>query len=332
MTAPPETKLHSKPVPASEGRQALNLNLPSKGPISAPGPQGDPGLRSEASNEMRQGGGGSAPQARPALPAAVPVSSSRLDTGTICDPGEEKAPDRGYRLVLRDYGKGLVEASVTIKTPTKKKRPALPAEKTDAEKDTENRERAVRRARTVVRQTIMAAQLDHLVTLTYRENQTCPKLAWEHFALFTRLLRKHRRGKPYAFIAVLERQKRGAMHVHMAVHGYQDVRLLRALWQQAIGKLSGNIDVAHRNQELARMARYLCKYITKEIEAIHEQGDHRYKRSRNIVVPKIVSVLPFHIAVDAKLLELFDEHGAAITYHRNELTRDGPKWLWACSW
>jgi hypothetical protein len=320
----------AKPVPASEGRQALNL--PSKGTIQDLGPQSDPESQSGGNGKTQQGSDRSAPEARPALPAAVPVSSSRLDTGTSCDQGKEPNPGRGYRLVLRDYGDGLVESSITIKTTDKKHRPPSAGKEPTQEQVEENKARAVRRARTVVRQTIMAAQLDHLLTLTYRENQTCPKLAWKHFALFTRLLRKRRRGKPFAFIAVLERQKRGAMHVHLAVHGFQDVKMLRTLWHQAIGSKEGNIDVQFFRQRLPTLARYLSKYITKDVETEHRQGDHRYKRSRNIVVPKIVSVLPFHIAVDAKLIELFEAHGAVIKYHKNSLELAGPKWLWACSW
>ncbi|MBX7200396.1 MAG: hypothetical protein K1X51_13605 [Rhodospirillaceae bacterium] len=246
---------------------------------------------------------------------------------------DSEAPEVGYRMVLRDYGEGLVEASVTIKRHERKHRPANPGlEEKTPEQIEENKKRAVRRARTTVRQTIMAAQLDHLLTLTYRANQTCPRLAWQHFARFMRLVRKWRRGAPYSFIAVLERQKRGAIHIHVAVHGFQDVKALRSMWHQAIGSSEGNIDVSFKRQPLPKLARYLSKYITKDIESGHDQGDHRYKRSRGIVVPKIVAMLPFHVAVDAKLMELFDSHGAALVFHKNNLNAEGAKWLWGCSW
>jgi len=136
----------------------------------------------------------------------------------------------------------------------------------------------------------------------------------------------------YAFIAVLERQKRGAMHIHMAVHGHQNVALLRKLWRQVVGEDNGNIDAQDFGRDLPKLARYLSKYITKDIETCHEKGDHRYKRSRGIKVPNIVAVLPFHIALDAMLIELFDVHGAVLKFHKNNLDFGGPKWLWACSW
>ncbi len=324
----PADNLHSKPVPASEGRQALVL--PSKRSFDGTSEQDRHRCESVDAKWEKAGEGSGAPQARPALPA-VPVSS-RLDTGTSYDQESEKTPDRGYRMVVRDYGQGLVEASITIKT-TDKRRRSAPDRTATSEHDEENRDRAIRRAKTAVRQSIMAAQLDHLLTLTYRANQQSGKLAWEHFAKFTRLIRKWRCGRPYSFVAVLERQKRGAMHIHMAVHGHQNAKALRAMWHQAIGSPEGNIDVAYKPQHaLPKMARYLSKYITKDIDVEHENGDHRYKRSRNIEIPKIVAVLPFHIAVDSKLIELFDQRGTAISFYKNNLDAEGPKWLWACSW
>jgi len=85
-------------------------------------------------------------------------------------------------------------------------------------------------------------------------------------------------------------------------------------------------------RDLPKLARYLSKYITKDIETDHDKGDHRYKRSRGIEIPKVVAILPFQIAIDANLIELFDTHGAVLNFHINALNNEGPKWLWACSW
>ncbi|MHB1206628.1 MAG: rolling circle replication-associated protein, partial [Rhodospirillaceae bacterium] len=163
-------------------------------------------------------------------------------------------------MLLRDFGEGLVETTVTIKSATKRHRPPRgePQPLTDEQRQ-ENRERALRRARTAIRHSVMAAKLDHLVTFTYRANQTCPRLAWQHFARFMRLLRKKRAGRPFPFVAVLERQKRGAMHIHAAVHGYHDAKMLRALWREAIGSNEGNIDIQWFRKNLATAARYLSK-------------------------------------------------------------------------
>jgi hypothetical protein len=234
---------------------------------------------------------------------------------------------------MRPYGGDLAEASVTINRPPKRRKLSThaPRQLTEADK-AENADRANRRARTAVRQTIMAAGLDHLLTLTYRENQTDPTLAWKHFSKFCKLLRKRRSGRPFPFVAVLERQKRGAIHIHVAVHGFQDVKLLRALWHQVVGDDNGNIDVQFFRQRLPMLARYLSKYITKGIGDEHIPGDHRYKRSRRITVPKLVSFLPYTADIEECLKTLFDALGTSIRFKDNRLSREGPKWLWACSW
>lgn len=85
-------------------------------------------------------------------------------------------------------------------------------------------------------------------------------------------------------------------------------------------------------QNLPTLARYLCKYITKDIEHEHGAGDHRYKRSRGIIVSKVVALLPFHVAVVYELIQLFDRHKAVLKFHCTRLSQEGPKWLWACSW
>lgn len=318
-----------EPVPACEGRRTtLPALLPSQDLSAAKGRE----VVSHGARESGAGGGGrGAPKARP--DAAAAPASSRLDTGTICDQGERKPRDEAFRVLLRNYGEGLVEATVTINRPPKRKRVTRDAPShPNSEQKEENKQRAMRRARTAVRQSIMAAQLDHLLTLTYRENQMDPVLAWKHFARFRRLLRKHRRGRTFPYVAVLERQKRGAIHVHAAVSGYQDVRLLRVLWNEAIGDFEGNIDVKFFRQRLPTLARYLTKYITKDIGADHCEGDHRYKRSRGIVVPAVLVLLPYTAAVDEELLRLFDTHGAVVAFHKNQLEDGAPKWLWACSW
>lgn len=100
--------------------------------------------------------------------------------------------------------------------------------------------RAATRAKSMVRRLIQAGGLDHLLTLTYRENRTDAR---QCHADLTRFLRLVRNALPddYKYVAVFERQKRGAGDWHLAVAGWQQVRLLRELWRQVVG--DGNIDV-----------------------------------------------------------------------------------------
>jgi len=259
--------------------------------------------------------------------------SSRLDRGTIWN-GPRKTPhDEAYRVVVRDYGEGLVEATATVNFPARRRRKGgFQPRAMTPERQADNRDRALRRARATIRQTIMTAHLDHLLTLTYRENQLCPKTAWRHFKRFLRLLREECNGAVFSFVAVLERQKRGAAHIHAAVSGHQDVRQLRALWHRAIGSNDGNIDVQFFRGRLPTLARYLSKYIAKTFVDEHLSGVHRYKRSRGIHVPMAVFLLPYTVSLDSEVLRLFDDLGCEVRFHLHTFGTDGPRWLWACSW
>ncbi len=110
------------------------------------------------------------------------------------------------------------------------------------------------------------------------------------FGAFVDLVRPHIPG--WRWVAVPEIQEKRAArtgkrvwHWHMAVSGWQDVRLLRSLWRRVVGE--GNIDVrSPRSGGRARWGRlrlsyYLVKYIYKSVENV-ELGEHRYYRSREV--------------------------------------------------
>jgi len=271
----------------------------------------------------------------PAFPPAnetLPPLSSRLDKWTNCDEHAQGYP--AYRAVVRDYGRGDVEATVTIERRRRKNpcshQPLAPNAKSPAALEDHAR-RATARARTTIRRTVMAADLDHLLTLTYRHNEQDRPRVWRQFARFVRLLRAEN-GKPFPFVAVQEIQERGAIHVHAAVHGFQNVRMLRRLWHEVIGgSRHGNIDVQFFGHDRARLAKYLAKYISKDLSGAGG-GAHRYKRSRGIKAPSEVLLLSRDVALDEALLNEFHTRGADIKFHKNNLDCEGPKWLWACSW
>jgi len=132
---------------------------------------------------------------------------------------------------------------------------------------------------------------------------------------------------------VMELQERGAIHFHLAVTGRQDLALLRRLWHSVVGGAeNGNIDVQYFRGSKARLAKYLGKYISKDFAKGSVKGIDRYKRSRGVKVPEEVILLPFDTALDSKLIRLFEVHGAKVRFHKNNLSEEGAKWLWVCSW
>lgn len=144
------------------------------------------------------------------------------------------------------------------------------------------------RAKGAVRRRLLTVGADHLLTLTYRENITDLARAEEDLRQFLRLVRERYAEFPY--VAVWERQKRGAIHWHLGVPGFQDVRFLRRCWLDVVGDGNGNIDVRgpHGDQpSCASLARYIAKYILKGQED-RRRGQHRYRCCVGIVVPKEV--------------------------------------------
>ena len=181
-------------------------------------------------------------------------------------------------MIFRDYGGGLVEFGYSSRDtytgdcpdPDRIKRVYSPEQIA---------ERNARRARTVIRRRIMALGLDHLLTLTYRANLDDFRVSVGHLRRFIRLVKK--RYPSYRWVAVAERQKRGAWHWHLAVSGFQDVRFLREVWKSVV--VEGNIDVRGPKGKARcgklNLSYYLVKYISKEIDDV-KAGIHRYFGAR----------------------------------------------------
>lgn len=250
--------------------------------------------------------------------AAVP----RLDKRTYLDKEQGR-----YRVILRDYGGGLCEVGWSF-IPN-----LLPfkASRGESEQRVQHEDRAVRRARSRLRQLILSAQADHLLTLTYRENVTDYKQASNDLSAFIRLVRTYL--PKWVFITVPERQKRGAWHWHLAVVGRQDVDLLRRCWRHVVGE--GNIDVQkpkrRKNRRLGIVA-YLSKYLAKGFaENDRELNGHRYRASLGIQVPGELVEIPEHLRgeVSAYVLARLQERAGSVGFvWADPLLMAG----WACSW
>jgi hypothetical protein len=234
---------------------------------------------------------------------------------------------QGYRGSFILYGDGLAEVSFGfVSTIFKSTTPRGLSEKRE-----ENEERAVRRARVLLRRKILSSGADHLLTLTYRDNVVDLKRANSDLTVFLRWVK--RRTGPYPYVAVAERQQRGAWHWHLAVCGWQDIPLLRSTWREVVGE--GNIDVqAPRSSpaEHPRLAivKYLAKYLGK---TFGEEGDLNARRFRSsrISVPEKRKLIPALSSDEAKdyCMSWLTQRGGAVGYFvYSENTASG----WGCSW
>lgn len=236
--------------------------------------------------------------------------------------------EASYRITLRNYGNGLGEIGWSFR-PTLK--PAK-AGKGLSENREENESRSVRRAKSRIRQRILAAKADHLLTLTYRENMTDYDRACGDLTRFVRLVKA--KIPEWVYIAVPEKQKRGAWHWHMAVRGRQNVDFLRGLWRSVIGE--GNIDVqpprGHGKDRQLGLVKYLGKYLAKGFEEGHrELNGRRFRSSLGIEIPMQYLTLPNDCRHDAAGYALRQLELATGTVGFVWIADDMPAG-WACSW
>jgi hypothetical protein len=108
-------------------------------------------------------------------------------------------------------------------------------------------------------------------------------------------------------LVVAEKQKRGALHFHAEVVGFQDVALIRRIWLSMVW--DGSIDVQYRGGkkgilwERNRLAGYLSNYISKAFDLECFTGRHRYRCLKHIEVVKRIYYLPYANGAEAYLFK-----------------------------
>lgn len=134
----------------------------------------------------------------------------------------------------------------------------------------------------------IALGADRLLTLTYRENVEDLEQSKKHLRLFWKIIKRHI--PDWKFVGVAEYQKRGAVHWHLAVTGWQNVQLLRRVWLGVLEAdgLEGNIDVTAPDHRGRTAAEHIGGYIAKYLAKGFETGDrvrysHYYVTSRGLV-------------------------------------------------
>lgn len=222
-----------------------------------------------------------------------------------------------YRFKVADFGNGHREVTIARKDPDLEKTLERAIERDvsvltprgDGDRES-NIERAARRAKQKVRYLAKSMQVNALWTLTYRENVQDRDLVLKHLDAFRR--RVVAVLGEWAYIAVLEKQKRGAWHIHLATHalparivkrGYRPVKswdVMRAIWRDVTRELGGNFDEAKRNSYgwnkakrksiagAGAIASYIAGYVAKDMLE-SQLNRKRYSASKGIAPPAIVS-------------------------------------------
>ena len=209
-------------------------------------------------------------------------------------------------------------------------------------KKEENHNRALRRAKQNIRFLVKEMGADRLLTLTYRENEQNREKVKEDFKRFLRFVRKGWRGSSgqpeWKYVAVLEKQGRGAYHIHVAIKGWQKISFLRAAWYKAIGgsvhdagsETIGQVDVtsprssrwgtSSREWKSSKLAAYLTKYLAKTFDDT-ETEKKRYWHGKDVIQPVkrrfILNSITFLSVIQeiASILEL--HYGHRINFRRS---------------
>lgn len=238
--------------------------------------------------------------------------------------------EKNYYLKLTEFANGNLEACLKVVRPMKQEqleacingttyatacaeaggiaynrviRKATEAEQEERRKA--NIDRSVRRSRQSIRYRAHQMSADRLLTLTVRDNVEDRDYMHKAFTKFLRLVRagyKERKGH-FDYVAVLEKQERGALHIHLAVRGFQPINFLRKCWYKALdgqGNEQGehtpgavNVTSADKSKwghtgrqwKSKKLVGYLCKYLGKTFGA-EDKEKRRYWSSADIKVPK----------------------------------------------
>jgi hypothetical protein len=204
----------------------------------------------------------------------------------------------GYTLRERIFEDGQKEVTVTREKHFQGAAimPKARAKRGESEQREANEDDAGRRAKKHVRLKCKAISADRMVTLTYRENMQDRETVLRHWDLFRRKMGKH---KQFDYVAVVEKQERGAFHFHVAVRGRQVYALLRSIWQSIVGlgpngeqMAQVNVRDPHKfgfgNKGAHKIATYIAKYCGKDMQT-RDIGKHRYFASKGIPVPEVRS-------------------------------------------
>jgi hypothetical protein len=229
---------------------------------------------------------------------------------SLDDAASEASCREYWRFAHRDFGNGHQEANFVRVRPDpaamldraiERDLRAL-APRGEGDRDA-NIDRAVRRAKRDVRLKCKAMAVNSLWTLTYRENVRDREVVLRHLRAFRRRCAELLGG--WRYVAVLEKQERGAWHVHLATHALPvyflrgGVKLkswdvMRGIWRSITRECGGNFDEAKRKARwgsdkaikgAGKIAAYIAGYVAKDMRE-GELNRKRFSSSRETAVPR----------------------------------------------
>ena len=157
-----------------------------------------------------------------------------------------------------------------------------------AEVSAEGLQKSAARAKRKLRHLVKNMCATHLLTLTRRETKQSDFWTPEEWAAAWDRLRRMlvKLIGEFPYVAVLERHEKGNYHLHIAWLGRVNLNVLRPAWWVCVGgRGAGNVDaqyirVAAGRSRADRVARYISKYVTKNLDTECRFNKKRYWGSR----------------------------------------------------
>ena len=166
----------------------------------------------------------------------------------------------------------------------------------------ENRKKVVTRIRNNIRRLAITNfnEYSKFFTATFKDNINNMDYANGQFKKFIKRV-KYNYGD-FKYIAVVEFQKRGAIHYHMlSGFGYIEQKELEKIWGNGFVWIR-DLLTANNGKPVDNVGAYLVKYMNKNIIDKRLMGKKAYFTSRNLKRPEI-------IYEDIGLIDCFDKYG-----------------------
>lgn len=199
-----------------------------------------------------------------------------------------------------------------------------------------SRAASAKRARRAVRHRCKSLGLDVLGTLTYQENMQDRQRLLAHWKEFVRRVRRYI--PDFAYVAVVEAQKRGALHIHFATRRLprelqsngvkvKSYNLLRAIWRSVIGGIGSFNDSSRKTRgSILKVSRYISKYVGKAFDQAELLNKRQYFAGGEWSAP-LVTRRMFPIDSVMAAYAWGDEHHGAGEQDVFQDTRFGLLWV-----
>lgn len=168
----------------------------------------------------------------------------------------------------------------------------------DFDTELENKLRSIRRTKQTIKDYVLSNGFDMFWTLTYRSDRDDDIECVKRMQNWVK--RKREKYGKFAYIIIPERHKNGCLHFHMLTKGYKG-SIVDSGHKNERGQTIYNADswshgfstvvkIGDSIEDSSKVASYVVKYITKQMEDVHfGKNARRYWSSKGLLKPKMIS-------------------------------------------